>query len=102
MTYTNNLVFTTLKLIPPGSLLQLDYIPEGGVRAEVARGAALLGTEPTTYIVELTSVGKNVRGQPYFRGKALNRGGEMRTFAPFKGQLRELQVLRLGQSVTAD
>ncbi len=90
------LVRDVLRAIPVGSLLHLEYEPTDGIRPEVAAAAAVLGVDPRLYIVELTGTSENGKGEPLIYGRVLNRGGERRTFAPFRGKLTKIEVLRFG------
>lgn len=95
-TYEKQLVREVLSQIPTGSLLSLLYEPESGVRPEVARACRELGMDPRSYIVALTGTSENSRGEPLLHGTVLNRGGERRTFSPFRGKLTKIEVLRFG------
>jgi hypothetical protein len=90
------LVKDVLRLLPSGSLLHLEYEPASGIRPEIAAAAKVLGMDPRTYFVEFTGSGTNDRGEPLIYGRVLNRGNELRTFAPLKGKLTKIDVLRYG------
>jgi hypothetical protein len=94
--YCKALVAEVLGALPVGSLLHLLYEPVGGIRPEVVEAARVLGMDPRTYIVEVTGIGSNDRSEPLLHGRVINRGGEHRTFAPLRGKLSKIQVLRFG------
>ncbi len=96
MSSGNDVAFNTLKAIPVGSLLSMDYEPADGVREEVRKAAAVFGMDPRTYFVELIAVWKNATGEPLIRGRVLNRGNEDRTFNPIRGTLTRIEILRIG------
>lgn len=95
-TYEKRLVREVLSALPAGSLLHLLYEPADGIRPEVARACQVLGMDPRSYIVELTGTSENGKGEPLIHGTVVNRGGERRTFAPFRGKLTKIEVLRIG------
>lgn len=96
MSSANEIAYQTLKAIPAGSLLRMDYEPADGVREEIRKAAQVFGMDPRTYFLELLAVWKNGDGQPLIRGRVLNRGNEERTFNPIRGTLTRLDVLRFG------
>jgi hypothetical protein len=93
---TLQFVRQVIGLVPEGSLLHLEYVPASGIRPEVAQACRVLGMDPRTYFVEFTGAGTNDRGEPLIYGRVLNRGNELRTFAPLKGKLTKIEVLRRG------
>lgn len=95
-TYEKQLVGEVLRTLPVGSLLSILYEPESGVRPEVARACRMRGMDPRSYLVEVTGTSENSRGEPLLHGVVINRGGERRTFAPFRGKLTKIDVLRIG------
>lgn len=79
-----------------GSLLRIEYEPAKGPRRDALAAALALGSDPRAYVVELLSVAENAKGEPFFAGRVLNQGGVRRLFAPFKGTLSKLELLRAG------
>lgn len=92
----NDVVLEVLKMVPHGSILHLEYEPADGVRPEVAAAAKVLGADPRTYIVEFLGTNLNGKGEPLIFTRCLNRGNERRTFAPMRGKLTKIEILRLG------
>lgn len=88
------LVQSVLKMIPAGSLLQLEYTPASGIRPEVAAACRTLGMDPRTYFVEFTGTSITGKGDVLIHGNVINRGNEHRSFSP--SRLTKIEILRRG------
>lgn len=98
MSSASDVAYHTLKAIPVGSLLSMDYEPADGIREEVREAARVFGMDPRTYFVELIAVWRNAQNEPLIRGTVLNRGNEARSFNPIRGKLTRLEILRVGHA----